>query len=201
MNNAQNHESSVAGVAGDGPSFAVSDFDRTLIRSIVARAFRDKDLARALDFADEGEADARQTLTMDLTACHANGCPINLVRLLDANDVDFGHDITGIQRHIDRRTGKLRRAFGPRMMMTDAERQARADREASAQRQMDDLLAAAKQAGRAEFAIEVDKRNAIARKAAEDKRRKARNARRRKNRTAVNPGKSAAPANRRRPRR
>lgn len=199
------HLASVA--AGDGVSFRTNELDRILIRSIVARAMRDKELAAVLDCRDEGDAEVRQTLTMDLTACHANGCPINLVRLLDADDVTFGHDITGIQRHIDRRTGKLRRAFGPRMMMTDVERRERDNMIASRERDMSNLLAASHAAGRAEFALEVAKRDEE-RKAAEDKRRKAaRNARRRKGGPAVPPGKgmtpgklkkSAAPANRRR---
>lgn len=202
---------SVAGAdSADGVSFRVSDFDRTLIRSIVSRAFRDKDLRRELDFIADGEDDARQTLTMDLTACHANGCPVDLVRLLDSDDVTFGHDLTGIQRHIDRRTGRLRRAFGPRTMMTDQQRHERTATIQREENRMQDLLRASHQAGRAEFAIEVAKRDEE-RKAAEDKRRKsARNARRRKGGPAVPSGKgmtpgklkqSAAPANRRRRRR
>lgn len=202
MNNEQNQ----ASVAGDGVSFRVSDFDRTLIRSIVARALRDRDLRRELDFIADSEDDARQTLTMDLTACHANGCPVDLARLLDADDPTFGHDLLGIQRHIDRRTGRLRRAFGPRTMMSDQQRRERNATIEREENRIQDLLRASHQAGRAEFSIEVAKRDEE-RKAAEDKRRKAaRNARRRKGGPAVPAGrgmtpgklkKSAAPANRR----
>lgn len=53
-------------------------------------------------------------LIMDLTACHKNGCPLDLVGLLDAPDADFKHDIIGIQQHIDRTDGTLRDFFLPR---------------------------------------------------------------------------------------
>jgi hypothetical protein len=57
---------------------------------------------------------ARLNLVMDLTATHANGCPMDFNKLLTAPDFDFVHDITGIQRHIDRETGKLGNCFLPR---------------------------------------------------------------------------------------
>jgi hypothetical protein len=54
------------------------------------------------------------TFNMDLTACHANGCPLDLEKLLNAPDADFGHDVLGIARHIDRETGVLGDCFLPR---------------------------------------------------------------------------------------
>lgn len=51
---------------------------------------------------------------MDITACHANGCALDLIALLNASDGDFGHDVFGIRQHIDRRTGKLGGLFHPR---------------------------------------------------------------------------------------
>lgn len=51
---------------------------------------------------------------MDLTACHANGTPLRLAELLKADDGNFGHDVFGIRRHIDRETGKLGDCFLPR---------------------------------------------------------------------------------------
>ena len=54
------------------------------------------------------------TLHMDLTACHANGCPIDWDKLNAATDTTFAHDISGIQRHINRKTGKLENCFLPR---------------------------------------------------------------------------------------
>lgn len=58
------------------------------------------------------------TLIMDLSACHSNGCPLHLSRLLDANELDFVHDIVGIHRHINRKTGQLEGAFLPRFAVT-----------------------------------------------------------------------------------
>lgn len=51
---------------------------------------------------------------MDVTATHANGCPLDLDRLLAFPDFDFAHDVFGIRRHIDRNTGKLGDCFVPR---------------------------------------------------------------------------------------
>ena len=51
---------------------------------------------------------------MDLTACHLNGCPLDLPGLYVARDFDFAHDINGIARNLDRKTGKLRNSFLPR---------------------------------------------------------------------------------------
>lgn len=44
---------------------------------------------------------------MNLTACHLNGCPLDLQKLLDANDFLLAHDLQGIDRFLDRDTGKL----------------------------------------------------------------------------------------------
>jgi len=51
---------------------------------------------------------------MDVTAAHANGCPLDLERLLAFDDENFSHDVFGIRRHIDRNTGALRDCFLPR---------------------------------------------------------------------------------------
>ena len=59
------------------------------------------------------------TLDMDLTACHLNGCPLDLVGLLNASNGDFNHDITGIVGNIDRATGKLGDHFTPRHSLGD----------------------------------------------------------------------------------
>ena len=49
----------------------------------------------------------RLSLEMDLGACHMNGCPLDLHKLLHAEHGSFGHDVRGIVRFIDRTTGKL----------------------------------------------------------------------------------------------
>lgn len=51
---------------------------------------------------------------MDITACHANGCPLRLSELLTADEFNFSHDIFGIRRHINRTTGQLEDCFLPR---------------------------------------------------------------------------------------
>jgi hypothetical protein len=53
-------------------------------------------------------------MEMDITAAHANGCPLDLGKLLNFGDGDFAHDISGIRYHIDRETGKLGDCFLPR---------------------------------------------------------------------------------------
>jgi hypothetical protein len=55
-----------------------------------------------------------QHAEMDLRATHANGCPLDLPKLLNAPDPHFGHDVFGIRRFIDRETGQLSDVFHPR---------------------------------------------------------------------------------------
>jgi len=81
-----------------------SDLDR--ITKIMLRA------ASMLSFEERGLT--RLDVSMDLTACHLNGCPLDLDGLLNAERFDFVHDVTGICRHIDRTTGELRDCFLPR---------------------------------------------------------------------------------------
>lgn len=57
-------------------------------------------------------------LSMDLTACHANGCPLRLADLLGASAGDFVHDVWGIQKHLNRKTGGLHDFFVPRFAAT-----------------------------------------------------------------------------------
>lgn len=54
------------------------------------------------------------SLSMDLTATHSNGTLLDFDKLLAFDEENFGHDIYGIIRHIDRSTGKLTRDFLPR---------------------------------------------------------------------------------------
>lgn len=51
---------------------------------------------------------------MDLTAAHLNGSKLDLLKLVAADDFNFGHDVFGIRRHLDRSTGKLGGCFVPR---------------------------------------------------------------------------------------
>lgn len=72
------------------------------------------DRAEALGFDQ-----SRPRTVMDLIACHANGCPLDLAALADAPDSDLMHDVAGIARHIDRTTGALGDCFWPRFALPD----------------------------------------------------------------------------------
>ncbi len=53
-------------------------------------------------------------IMMDLTACHLNGCELDLEQLLASGDGDFAHDVFGIRRFLDRTRGTLTECFLPR---------------------------------------------------------------------------------------
>ena len=92
-----------------GPSFDCSKYEREQINVIADRAVL---LARRA-----GVKYDKLTATMDLTACHANGCALDLARLMQANDANFGHDVFGIRRYINRRDGTIGGCFVPRCAM------------------------------------------------------------------------------------
>lgn len=87
-------------------SFETTKEDSTLIRGIVKRA--------ADDWGASGHELDRLACSMDITACHASGCPLRLSELLEAPAYDFAHDVSGIMRHLNRKTGKLGGCFLPR---------------------------------------------------------------------------------------
>jgi len=91
--------------------FKVSHHEHDTIHKIVARAVS-QGLVRGT--ASPGHWYTRLTMEMDLKACHANGCPLDFERLLNADDFNFTHDVCGIAAHMDRETGKLRDMFLPR---------------------------------------------------------------------------------------
>lgn len=90
------------------PSFDVSPMDAWLIRKLAQRA-------RTL-----GDQRDQTSIEMDLTAVHANGCPLVLQGLLKADDFNFLHDVYGIARHLDRDSGKLTNFFLPRYAAPEA---------------------------------------------------------------------------------
>lgn len=90
--------------------FDVTDEESAIVRKIVRRA-RKMAKADGIDYPENG-------ISMDLIACHSNGCKLDLQTLLDAPDHTFGHDIYGIRRFLDRSTGKINPAqFDPRCSM------------------------------------------------------------------------------------
>lgn len=91
-------------------SFSITFEDSALVHKIVRRAKRESLLGgRTL-----------KDLNMDLVATHANGCPLDFIRLLDADLFNFSHDIAGIVRHLDRSTGQLTNCFLPRTAAHEA---------------------------------------------------------------------------------
>lgn len=87
-------------------SFKASKTDQKLIMAIANRAVR---LASKYGITYD-----LMTADMDITACHANGQPIDLERMLAADDFNFCHDAFGIRRHLNRETGQLEDCFVPR---------------------------------------------------------------------------------------
>lgn len=92
-------------------SFKTSKYETGLLSQITTRA-----VAMAIRY---GVDYTHQTCVMDLCACHANGNPLDLDAMLKMPDSDFAHDIFGIRRHIDRRTGKLGECFVPRCSLPE----------------------------------------------------------------------------------
>ena len=87
-------------------SFTTTIAEGDIITSIVDRAASlAKQHTRPFD---------RMSCRMDICATHANGNPLRLQDLLDADDFNFAHDVFGIEHHIDRETGKMERFFSPR---------------------------------------------------------------------------------------
>lgn len=52
-------------------------------------------------------------IRMDLSAVHVH-TPLRLGELAEADDANFGHDIGGIGKYLDRSTGELTDCFVPR---------------------------------------------------------------------------------------
>jgi len=69
---------------------------------------------RAVVMAGKSGFDLKyQTVEMDVSACHITN-PLKLDDLLAADDSNFGHDVFGIRKYINRETGELTDCFSPR---------------------------------------------------------------------------------------
>lgn len=88
------------------PLDASRDADLDLIGKIADRAVN--------VYAQNGVRVDRLTILMDLTACHFSGQKLRLEDLLEADDLNFAHDVGGINRHLDRETYALGDGFSPR---------------------------------------------------------------------------------------
>lgn len=79
-----------------------------IIREIAKRAMAELSAAR------ENDPFTIADVMMDLLAVNANGTPLRLEALRDADAFNFAHDILGIRRHLNRETGALENGFTPR---------------------------------------------------------------------------------------
>lgn len=102
-------------------SFDTTPKDARLITKIAERAMIIAEATGDLWVKGQTATDFR----MDLTAVHANGCPLRLDGLLAAPEYDFVHDISGIRRHLNRDTGQLEDCFLPRYHAQPAPRRMR----------------------------------------------------------------------------
>lgn len=87
--------------------FTATDEERAIIERIAKRAVA---LYHKYGNTDVDELD----IQMDLEACHCNGCPLRLSEMEQADNFNLMHDVTGINVHLNRNTGKLERCFLPR---------------------------------------------------------------------------------------
>ena len=89
--------------------FSASKEEHTVMSKIADRALKD-----IPNYPDD-----KLSIMMDLDACHSNGMPLMLYDLLHAKPFDFMHDVCGIRRHINRKTGEIGDCFVPRYHMSD----------------------------------------------------------------------------------
>lgn len=71
---------------------------------------------RAHKMACEHQPDFKRTkvdIMMDIECCHET-MPLDLGKLLAADDFNFAHDVFGIARHLNRQTRKMEDCFVPR---------------------------------------------------------------------------------------
>jgi len=94
------------------PDFTASRYESELINKIANRAV-------AIAIAHGVKVHDKQSAYMDIEACHCNGMPLDLQKLLDADEFTFAHDIFGIRRHINRTTGEIEGFFVPRCSMPE----------------------------------------------------------------------------------
>lgn len=109
---------------GDAVNFAATEEEHDLIDQIVVRG-------TVMDIDGKQPHDERSS-RMDITATHANGNPLRLQDLLEADDFNFAHDWYGIRNCIDRTTGKLMNLFRPRFSQPDNPEQAETRPQAAA---------------------------------------------------------------------
>lgn len=91
--------------------FDISPKDRVLVRLIADRVV---DVLISQGIQKKSWRAFNLETRMDLTAAHANGCPMDFDLLLNTDKTTLMHDVGGISRHLDRDTGTLTGSFRPR---------------------------------------------------------------------------------------
>lgn len=86
----------------------VSKGDHNTIKKIVTRAWDEDAVRNAYSKTID--------LFMDLMVTHYYH-PIRLQHLLESSDFNFLHDVLGIAKHLDRKTGMLKDCFSPRFSL------------------------------------------------------------------------------------
>jgi hypothetical protein len=99
-------------------SFKVSNTEFDLIQKIADRAMADQKKHR-----HPRDCRKRQDIVMDITAVHANGNPLRLADLLEADDFNFAHDVCGIENCLNRETAELENFFSPRFSQRTSAKQ------------------------------------------------------------------------------
>ena len=92
----------------------VNKADRETISKIVDRAVK---LYPSID---------KLSVNMDLSAAHI-ATPLRLKELLEADNGNFGHDVFGISKYINRNNGKMHDCFVPRFAEREAIKAAEAE--------------------------------------------------------------------------
>lgn len=98
-------------------NFNVRRDEMQIIHQIAVRAITELRSAIDKDHGISGVA-------MDITCTHANGHPLRLRELLEADNFNFAHDVLGVYRHLNRETGKLENHFHPRFSARGFSKQA-----------------------------------------------------------------------------
>ena len=86
----------------------------TIPSRAVARTISDIAHRAALLARDMGADVSPLEIENDIALAHMRGTPLHLGALLEANNVDFCHDVFGIRENIDRASGAMRDFFVPR---------------------------------------------------------------------------------------
>ena len=90
---------------------AISEDHSRLIRRIVTRYRREMELRGF-------KPDAAAQIRCSLAAAHANGCELDLLKMLDGDTITLIHDVNGIHNCVSRETGRIVGMFWPRCAVT-----------------------------------------------------------------------------------